>query len=87
MAPHSGAVRWADHARGVRQAAFRDLVRLPHLGDARFNMGNSLLGVDVRIVAPVSLQPAAEVIEQARAIASETRTPDVVEGVGVALSV
>ena len=38
------------------------------LGDARFNMGNSLMvggakmGMDVRIVAPKALQPAAELI-------------------------
>lgn len=44
-----------------------------YVGDARFNMGNSLLvtgaimGSDVRIVAPASLQPSAEV----RAIAEE----------------
>ncbi|MBO4605515.1 MAG: ornithine carbamoyltransferase [Bacteroidales bacterium] len=49
-----------------------------YLGDARFNMGNSLLvggakmGMDVRIVAPKSLQPAAELVEQCRAIAAET---------------
>ncbi len=63
-----------------------------YLGDARFNMGNSLLvlgalmGSDVRIVAPASLQPQAAVVEQARAIASETGaritvTDDVESGV------
>ena len=42
-----------------------------YLGDARFNMGNSLLqggammGMDVRIGAPKSLQPRAELVEQA----------------------
>ena len=49
-----------------------------YLGDARFNMGNSLLvggakmGMDVRIVAPKSLQPAPELVAQCQAIASET---------------
>lgn len=63
-----------------------------YLGDARYNMGNSLLvlgalmGADVRIVAPESLQPAAEVVAQAQAIASETGaritlTDDVAAGV------
>ena len=49
-----------------------------YLGDARFNMGNSLLvggakmGMDVRIVAPKSLQPAGELVEQCREIAKQT---------------
>ncbi len=49
-----------------------------YLGDARYNMGNSLLvlgalmGADVRIVAPASLQPSREVQDAARAVASET---------------
>ncbi|MBR1632967.1 MAG: ornithine carbamoyltransferase [Bacteroidales bacterium] len=49
-----------------------------YLGDARFNMGNSLLvggakmGMDVRIVAPKSLQPAEELVEQCREIAKQT---------------
>jgi ornithine carbamoyltransferase len=49
-----------------------------YLGDARFNMGNSLLvggakmGMDVRIVAPKALQPAPELVAQCRAIAAET---------------
>jgi ornithine carbamoyltransferase len=53
-------------------------VRLAYLGDARFNMGNSLLigaakmGMDFRVVAPKSLQPAPKLVEQARAIAKET---------------
>ncbi len=63
-----------------------------YLGDARYNMGNSLLvlgalmGADVRIVAPASLQPSADVVAQARAIAGETGarvtvTDDVASGV------
>ena len=53
-------------------------VRYAYLGDARFNMGNSLLvggakmGMDVRIVAPKALQPAAELVAQCREIAKET---------------
>ena len=53
-------------------------VAFAYLGDARFNMGNSLLvggakmGMDVRIVAPKALQPSAELVAQCRAIAAET---------------
>ncbi len=49
-----------------------------YLGDARFNMGNSLLlagaliGMDVRIGAPASLQPSAAVQEHARALAARS---------------
>lgn len=49
-----------------------------YLGDARYNMGNSLLvggakmGMDVRIAAPASLQPDPELVAQCRAIAAET---------------
>ena len=53
-------------------------VSYAYLGDARFNMGNSLLvggakmGMDVRIVAPKALQPAKELVDQCMAIAKET---------------
>lgn len=53
-------------------------VSYAYLGDARYNMGNSLLvggakmGMDVRIVAPKALQPAAELVDQCQAIARET---------------
>ena len=53
-------------------------VSYAYLGDARFNMGNSLLvggakmGMDVRIVAPKALQPAKELVDQCKAIAKET---------------
>ncbi|MBO4623933.1 MAG: ornithine carbamoyltransferase [Bacteroidales bacterium] len=53
-------------------------VSYAYLGDARFNMGNSLLvggakmGMDVRIVAPKALQPSAELVAQCRAVAAET---------------
>lgn len=49
-----------------------------YLGDARFNMGCSLLvggtqmGMDVRIVAPAELQPPAELVKQMRALAATT---------------
>ncbi|MFI2779298.1 ornithine carbamoyltransferase [Streptomyces sp. ALB3] len=63
-----------------------------YLGDARFNMGNSylvtgaLLGMDVRIVAPVAYWPAREVIDRAHELAESsgarvTLTEDVTEGV------
>ncbi len=53
-------------------------VSYAYLGDARFNMGNSLLvggakmGMDVRIVAPKALQPAAELVAECQKIAKET---------------
>ena len=53
-------------------------VKFAYLGDARFNMGNSLLvggakmGMDVRIVAPKALQPSAELQAQCLAVAKET---------------
>jgi ornithine carbamoyltransferase len=49
-----------------------------YLGDARFNMGCSLLvggtqmGMDVRIAAPLALQPPAELVAQMRALAKTT---------------
>ncbi len=49
-----------------------------YVGDARYNMGNSLMvagckfGMDVRICAPKSLWPAAELVETSRQIAKET---------------
>ena len=49
-----------------------------YLGDARFNMGCSLLvggvqmGMDVRIASPQALQPPAELVEQMRALALRT---------------
>jgi len=63
-----------------------------YLGDARNNMGNSLLvgaakmGMDFRAVAPVSGHPDPELVEQCREIARETGakimiTTDVDEGV------
>jgi ornithine carbamoyltransferase len=49
-----------------------------YVGDARFNVGCSLLvggamtGADVRIIAPASLQPPAEVISAAQALGATT---------------
>jgi len=49
-----------------------------YLGDARNNMGNSLmvmgckLGMDVRLCAPEHLWPAADLVETCRAIATQT---------------
>jgi ornithine carbamoyltransferase len=67
-------------------------VSLAYLGDARFNMGNSLLigaakmGMDFRVVAPKSLQPDPKLVELALAIAKDTgaritQTEDVDRGV------
>jgi len=63
-----------------------------YVGDARSNMGNSLLtvgalmGMDVRVVAPKSLWPSDSVVADARRLAEATGarvtlTEDVVEGV------
>ena len=63
-----------------------------YLGDARFNMGNSLmvagckLGMDVRLCAPESLWPEDELVKTCRGIAEDTGarltlTSDVDEGV------
>ena len=63
-----------------------------YLGDARNNMGNSLmvtgckLGMDVRLCAPKALWPEKELVDTCRKIASETGarltlTEDVDEGV------
>jgi len=67
-------------------------VALAYLGDARNNMGNSLLvtgalmGMDIRIVAPEALWPSAEVRAEAERLAAVsgariTLTADVEEGV------
>ena len=67
-------------------------IKFAYLGDARFNMGNSLLlgaakmGMDVRLVAPTSYQPNSRLVTQAKEIARQTGatlriTDDVKEGV------
>ncbi|MDJ0344708.1 ornithine carbamoyltransferase [Streptomyces sp. H10-C2] len=69
-----------------------DGIGYAYLGDARYNMGNSLLvtgallGMDVRIVAPRQLWPQESVIAEARRLAERTGarvtlTEDVSEGV------
>jgi len=51
---------------------------LCYLGDARFNMGNSLMvgsakmGIDFRIAAPEAYQPGTELVEKCRKIAAFT---------------
>lgn len=53
-------------------------VKLAYLGDARFNMGNSLLvgaakmGMDFRSVAPKAVQPQPELVQKAKDIARQT---------------
>ena len=67
-------------------------ISFAYLGDARNNMGNSLMigaakmGMDFRAVAPKAVQPSDELVAQANAIAKETGatitiTDDVAEGV------
>lgn len=67
-------------------------VSFAYLGDARNNVGNSLLitgamlGMDVRMVCPSSLHNAPEIVDEARKVAAGTGaritlTEDVVEGV------
>jgi ornithine carbamoyltransferase len=67
-------------------------IAFAYLGDARYNMGNSLLvtgallGMDVRIVAPRQLWPHDTVVAEARRLAEATGarvtlTEDVAEGV------
>jgi len=67
-------------------------VTFAYLGDARNNMGNSLMigaakmGMDFRAVAPKNLQPDADLVKQANEIAKETGakitiTDKVAEGV------
>ncbi len=51
---------------------------LAYLGDARYNMGNSLMvggvimGMDIRIVAPEKYQPDSKLVEECKKIAKET---------------
>ena len=53
-------------------------ISFTYLGDARFNMGNSLLvgaakmGMDFRIAAPKKYQPAQELVDECLAIAEKT---------------
>lgn len=76
----------------MREHVRSDRICVAYLGDARNNVGNSLLvggamsGMDVRIVAPEALQNEPSIVERAREIASRTGgsvtlTDDVTEGV------
>jgi len=69
-----------------------DHISFCYLGDARYNMGNSLMvgaakmGMDFRIAAPKAFQPAAELVSKCREIAAVTGgkitlTEDVAEAV------
>ena len=55
-----------------------DQTAIAYVGDAHNNVAHSILasaalmGMDVRMVAPESLQPAAEVVAQARQVAEQT---------------
>ena len=78
----------------MMEHSYKDLPQIAYtyLGDARNNMGNSLmvggckLGMDVRLCAPQHLWPEDHLIAQCREIAAETGarltlTADVAEGV------
>lgn len=76
----------------MREHVSAERICFAYLGDARNNVGNSLLvggalaGMDVRIVAPEQLQNDKDVVETAREIASRTGgsvtlTDDIAEGV------
>ncbi|HIP72742.1 MAG TPA: ornithine carbamoyltransferase subunit F, partial [Anaerolineae bacterium] len=78
----------------MMEHSYKDLPQIAYtyLGDARNNMGNSLmvggckLGMDVRLCAPEHLWPEKHLIAQCREIAAETGarltlTADVSEGV------
>ncbi len=67
-------------------------IKFAYLGDARNNMGNSLLvgaakmGMDIRLVAPKAYWPDAELVQSCQELAKETGakitlTEEVVEGV------
>ena len=64
----------------MREASGRDDqdISFAYVGDARFNvgcsllMGGAMLGMDVRVVAPKKLLPPDEVIRTAQAIAADT---------------
>ncbi len=67
-------------------------IKFAYMGDAQNNMGNSLMvgaakmGMDVRLVAPESVQPEDELVAQCKKIAKETGakiliTKDVAKGV------
>lgn len=61
----------------MRESLGRPDAAFAYVGDARFNMGNSLLvagalsGMDVRIVAPEPLQPAPDLVAAAHRLAQD----------------
>lgn len=67
-------------------------ITFAYLGDARNNMGNSLMvgaakmGMEIRLVGPRQFWPSAELVKQCQAVAAQTgakivMTEDVTEGV------
>ncbi|WP_394128011.1 ornithine carbamoyltransferase [Vibrio hepatarius] len=77
-----------EHGRGKQLHQFK----FAYLGDARNNMGNSLMvgaakmGMDIRLVAPKAYWPETELVNQCQAIAKQTGakitlTENVEEGV------
>lgn len=77
-----------EHGRGKQLHE----MRFAYLGDARNNMGNSLMvgaakmGMDIRLVAPKAFWPEEELVAQCRAIAEKTGaritlTEEIQEGV------
>ncbi|TFH92095.1 ornithine carbamoyltransferase [Vibrio ouci] len=77
-----------EHGRGKQLHQ----IKFAYLGDARNNMGNSLMvgaakmGMDIRLVAPKAYWPEAELVEECQAIAQHTGakitlTENVEEGV------
>src|SRR5476649_992518 len=69
-----------------------DQIAFAYLGDARNNMGNSLMvgaakmGMDIRLISPASYRPQDDLVAQCRAIAEQTGakitlTEDIEEGV------
>jgi ornithine carbamoyltransferase len=88
---HPDPRRSDDHA-GTRAGQNLAGAEFAYLGDARNNMGNSLMvgaakmGMDIRLVAPKSFWPEGALVAECRAIAKETGaritlTDDVEEGV------
>ncbi|MGI5951764.1 MAG: ornithine carbamoyltransferase, partial [Brooklawnia sp.] len=66
----------ADHLTMLEQTGRPlDQISIAYLGDARFNVGNSvlvscaLMGMDVRVVAPAEFQPSQQVQQEARRLA------------------
>ncbi len=107
LAKHSGVPVWngltdefhptqilADFLTMIEYSGDKKLskIKFAYLGDARNNMGNSLMvgaaimGMDIRLVAPEGFHPEQDLVERCLEIASEsgasiTLTSDVAEGV------